>query len=232
MPAPPKDFMVPSTATSAAAFYAASQQAQNNQLVSNYQLQNINKQKLSSKQYNTNSTQPTELARLQTNPIGSSNIQHGANASGTGVISSKNKPSSSLSANAEKGNKNSFYLKQQLQQNRGKQYSSKERAAISSGGGNDEHTGQHRKNHSVVLQRDDILGAGEKQHLGQIVKVNSKGGQKQFINNHGIVLGVPGELSPERVNRIGGMSSQGLKGQMDPDQVGAGGAPDYVKGIN
>ena len=48
--------MVPSTVTSAAAFYAASQQAQTGQLVSNYQLQNINKQKLSSKQYNTNST--------------------------------------------------------------------------------------------------------------------------------------------------------------------------------
>ena len=124
------------------------------------------------------------------------------------MISSKNKPSSSLSAN-EKGNKNNFYLKQQLNQNRGKQYSSKERAAISSGG-NDEPsaTAQHRKNHSVVLQRDEILGAGgEKQHLGQIVKVNSKAGQKQFINNHNIVLGVPGELSPERVNRIGGMSS-------------------------
>ena len=46
------------------------------------------------------------------------------------------------------------------------------------------------------------------------------------------MLGVPGELSPDRVNRIGGMSSQGLKGPVDPDQVGAGGAPDYVKGIN
>ena len=46
---PAKDFMVPSSVTSAAAFYAASQQAQNGQLVSNYQLQNINKQKLSSK---------------------------------------------------------------------------------------------------------------------------------------------------------------------------------------
>ena len=108
-----QDFMVPSPATSAAAFYAASQQAQNSQLISNYQLQNINKQKLSSKQYNTNSTQPTELARLQSNPIGPSNVQHmGVNQSGAGVISSKNKPSSSLSANTEKGNKNSFYLKQ------------------------------------------------------------------------------------------------------------------------
>ena len=33
----------------------------------------------------------------------------------SGVLSSKNKPSSSLSTNMEKGNKNSFYLKQQLQ---------------------------------------------------------------------------------------------------------------------
>ena len=29
-------------------------------------------------------------------------------------------------------------------------------------GGQEESTAQHRKNHSVVIQRDDILGAGEK----------------------------------------------------------------------
>ena len=144
-------------------------------------------------------------------------------------MTSKNKPSSSLSAHAEKGTKNNFYLKQQLQATRGKQHSSKERTvAISSGGGNDEPTAQHRKNHSVVIQRDEIL-AGEKQQLGQIVKVNSKAGSKQFIQNHNIVLGLPGDMSPERVNRIGG---QVLKAQINPDQMGAGPVPDYVKSLN
>ena len=81
---------------------------------------------------------------------------------GTAVISSKNKPSSSLSAHAEKGTKNNFYLKQQLQATRGKQHSSKERTAAINSGGGDEMTAQHRKNHSVVIQRDEILGASEK----------------------------------------------------------------------
>ena len=85
---------------------------------------------------------------------------------GTAVISSKNKPSSSLSAHAEKGTKNNFYLKQQLAATRGKQHSSKERSVAMNSGGQEESTAQHRKNHSVVIQRDDILGAGEKQHLG------------------------------------------------------------------
>mgnify|MGYP006889517893 CR=1 FL=1 len=68
---------MPNSATSAAAFYAASKQAANNsQLFSNYQLQNMSKQKqhLMQKQgsgsYSTNASQPAELSKLNTaNPL-------------------------------------------------------------------------------------------------------------------------------------------------------------------
>mmetsp|Transcript_36558 Transcript_36558/g.47986 ORF Transcript_36558/g.47986 Transcript_36558/m.47986 type:complete len:94 (+) Transcript_36558:1553-1834(+) len=54
------------------------------------------------------------------------------------------------SVNAEKGTKNSFYLKQQLQQNR-----SKDRASGKKMQGDDVH--QHRKNNSVVINRAEVL---------------------------------------------------------------------------
>ena len=61
--------------------------------------------------------------------------------------------------NAEKGNKNSFYLKQQLQQNRSKDRASgsKKASAGRISGDNDGHQLQHRKNNSVVINRGDVL---------------------------------------------------------------------------
>lgn len=112
-------------------------------------------------------------------------------------MSSKNKQSTSLS-NVEKGNKNNFYLKQHLNQNRGKSYTSKDRQGVHQEGDGSNAQSQHRKNHSVVVQRGDVL------------KYNVA---KQQIAKQNTVLGVPSDISPSRVERIDsrGVSTKGLK---------------------
>jgi hypothetical protein len=62
-----------------------------------------------------------ELNRIATQPLVPSNFNTTLQNQ-SGVLSSKNKASTSLSTNLDKGNKNSYYLKQQLQQNRAKQF--------------------------------------------------------------------------------------------------------------
>ena len=165
----------------------------NQQQISNYQLQQLQKQK------NGSATQPIELAKIQTTNQGTMNASSFQNIiasqQNSGVISSKSKQSNSVT-HAEKGNKNNFYIKQHLHQNRGKSYTSKDRSGVHQDGPIDPNhpSAHHRKNNSVVVQRGDIL------------KFNAK--QKQ-----GTVLGVPSEMSPSRIERIEpkGGSSKGLK---------------------
>ena len=60
--------------------------------------------------------------------------------------------------NAEKGNKNSFYLKQQLQNNRSKDRASgSKKASMIAGSDSEGYQLQHRKNNSVVINRGDVL---------------------------------------------------------------------------
>lgn len=86
---------------------------------------------------------------MQTQPVIHSNF-NSTHAQGSGLLSSKHKPNSSTSV--EKGTKNSYYLRQQLQANRAKQMHQKL---------NDvnlmDQSAQHRKNHSVIIQRADQL---------------------------------------------------------------------------
>lgn len=62
------------------------------------------------------------------------------------------------SVNADKGNKNSFYLKQQLQNNRSKDRASgSKKASMMAGSSEEGYQLQHRKNNSVVINRGDVL---------------------------------------------------------------------------
>ena len=101
---------MPSSATSATAFYAAQKQAaqaqqSNSQMFSNYQLQNLNKQKsmLVQKQAGNGSS-------LQGVSNGTT-LQHILSSQAQQLSTMGTEPGLS-SVNAEKGNKNSFYLKQ------------------------------------------------------------------------------------------------------------------------
>ena len=125
---------MPSSATSATAFYAATKQAQqNSQKFSNYQLQNLSKQKnlmiqksgSSSYASAQNASQPVDLGRVN-NPLALHQIVGGQGQHNPTAKDGKK----SSSVNAEKGNKNSFYLKQQLQPNNRTKPGSKDRSSL------------------------------------------------------------------------------------------------------